>query len=136
MNDNNLYNENLASGNAYEANNNGYENWEDDYVAPQTGSGLAITGMVLGIVSLVFIFLLACCSPLVGGLVAMPFAIAGLIVSIIGKKKGQSNGMCIAGIICSAVSLVIGVVLIIIMIISFVLLGTASVIDTMDYYNF
>lgn len=70
----------------------------------QEGSqGLAIAGMVLGIISLV-----CCCS----GYIALVIGIVGFVLSLvvlIQKKPGK--GMAIAGIICSAIAVVLLVVL-------------------------
>lgn len=108
---------------------NNYENWEDDdYREPQS-NGLAITGMVLGIVALVFGLLFSCCGALFSILFAAPFAIGGLITSIIALKKGQDKGMAITGIICSALALLIGVIMILMAFISYIFLGMAYGLD-------
>lgn len=113
----------------YEMDSN-YESWEDDdYREPQS-NGLAITGMVLGIVALVFGLLFSCCGALFSILFSAPFAIGGLITSIIALKKGQSKGMSIAGIICSALALLIGVVMILIAFLSYIFLGMAYGLDS------
>jgi hypothetical protein len=79
------------------------------YSAPrQSGTnGMAITGMICGIVSLP---MLCCCY-------GMPFNILGIIFSIIGlsqiKKSNppqSGKGMAMAGLICSIISLVLFVV--------------------------
>lgn len=74
-------------------------------VQPEESKGFAIAGMVLGIVSLV-----CCC--------AAPFnailAIAGIVLSVlvlVQKKPGK--GMAIAGIICSAVALVLVILIVV-----------------------
>ncbi|MBQ3037501.1 MAG: DUF4190 domain-containing protein [Lachnospiraceae bacterium] len=114
--------------------NSDYENWEDDdYREPQS-NGLAITGMVLGIVALVFGLLFSCCGALFSILFSAPFAIGGLITSIIALKKGQNKGMAIAGIICSALALLIGVVMILIAFLSYIFLGMAYGLDS--YYSY
>lgn len=71
-------------------------------------NGMALTGMILGIVSLVFV---CCCY-------GVPFNIAGIVFSVIGMnqiKADPSNhagmGMAKAGLICSIASIVIGVIL-------------------------
>jgi hypothetical protein len=68
--------------------------------APQQGNGMAVAGMVLGIVSLVLIciwFLSPIC------------AIVGLCLSIVGKKRSEETntgkGMAIAGIVLSCITL-------------------------------
>ena len=68
--------------------------------------GLAIAGMVLGILSLV-----CCCT----GYIALVAGIVGFVLSLIvliQKKPGK--GMAIAGIICASVSIIMLVVMIII----------------------
>ena len=84
------------------------------YQAPQQpptpGKGLQVAGMVMGIVSL--------------GVFLVPFlnlacAIVGLILSTIGIKKastvpGTGKGMGIAGLVCSIIGLVWGVIHVII----------------------
>ncbi|GLY01039.1 MULTISPECIES: DUF4190 domain-containing protein [Actinoplanes] len=75
--------------------------------APQNGFG--ITGMVLGIVSIVT----ACCpylGILLGGI--------GLVFGFLGKKKvstgyANNNGVALAGIICSAIGLVLSIIILV-----------------------
>lgn len=65
----------------------------------QGGAGLAIAGMVLGIVALVF----SCCIPYV----SIPCAVVSVILSAVslqGKRNGR--GMAIAGLVCAIISLV------------------------------
>jgi len=73
------------------------------------GKGLGVAGMILGILSLVFF-----CIPYIG----FPLSVVSLILSIVGKAKagsaGQSNGMAIAGLICSIISLALNLILLII----------------------
>ena len=69
------------------------------------GKGLGITGMILGIVSLVlFCFLY----------ISIPCAIVGAILSGVALKKakdaGMKNGMAVAGLVCSLIALGICVV--------------------------
>ena len=79
-------------------------------------NGMAITGMICGILSLLTV---CCCY-------GLPFNILGVIFSIIGlsqlkKNPGQGGrGMAIAGLICSIVSFLVGVL--------FLVLGMGSVI--------
>ena len=135
MSDNNFYNDYLASDNMYATDNNAYETWEDEDYVPPVGSGLAITGMVLGIVALICVTLLFCCVGIWGSFVALPLSVAGLIVSIIALKKGQDRGMSIAGIVCCVVALLLSSI--------FMLLSIVAIIDvlsetqdTFDYYTF
>lgn len=110
-----------------------YESWEDDDYRESQSNGLAITGMVLGIVALVFGLLFSCCGALFSILFSAPFAIGGLITSIIALKKGQNKGMSIAGIICSALALLIGVVMTIIAFLSYFFIGVAYGLDSYGY---
>jgi len=74
---------------------------------------LALLGMIFGIASLVF-----CWSYGFGVLVG----IAGLIMSIMSRKKDPANGMAKAGLICSIIGIALGVVLLIVCICSCVAL--------------
>lgn len=79
--------------------------YQNQPVQPKKSIGLAVTSMVLGIVSLAFF-----CIPYL----ALPVGIVGLIlgiVSIKGHKDGK--GMAIAGIIMSSVGIVIAVIFLI-----------------------
>jgi hypothetical protein len=62
--------------------------------------GLSIASMILGIVGLV-----AWCLPIVG----FPVCLTGLILGIIGIKKG-GKGMAIAGIIMCAITLLLTII--------------------------
>lgn len=70
-------------------------------------NGMALTGMILGIVSIV---LVCCCY-------GVPFNIAGIVFSIIGMNQIKADptqgglGMAKAGLWCSIVSLVLGLLL-------------------------
>ena len=84
------------------------------YQAQSSTNGMAITGMVMGILSLVAI----CCY-------GFPFNLLGIIFSAIGlsqiKKSNprqSGKGMAIAGLICSILSFLIYLVLIIVVIAS------------------
>jgi hypothetical protein len=72
---------------------------------PQTTNTFALVGMIMGIVSMVF----CCCS-------GFPFNVLGLLFSILGLNQIKSRHpaekgkeMAIAGIILSALSLILGV---------------------------
>jgi hypothetical protein len=70
----------------------------------QPGNGMAIAGMVLGIVGIVF-----CWIPVVGPAIGL----VGLILSIAGMSRanavgGKGKGMAIAGLVCSIVALLFG----------------------------
>lgn len=80
-------------------------NTYNDYQKP-VGNGLAITGMILGVIAIVYSLLSTCCpSILLGIILELIIIIIGFVVSIIAKKKGQSKGMCNTGIICSIIAL-------------------------------
>ena len=63
--------------------------------APQPGKGMAITSLVLGIVSIVFWFFF---TP--GGVIC---GIVGLILGIMAKSKGFSGGMQTGGLVTSII---------------------------------
>ena len=107
------------------------------------GKGLAITGLILGIVS-VALPLLNClcgCVPIISYIVMFiaglaPFtAVAGIICSAIAmsksKKAGCKNSMAVIGLILSIVAVVIAIISIIIGIISIVLYGGASILGAL-----
>jgi hypothetical protein len=74
--------------------------------APNPGKGLGIAGMVLGIVAVVLFCV---------WYIAIPCAVVGLILSIIGKKKsvqaGAPAGMAKAGMILCIIALVIDIII-------------------------
>jgi len=76
--------------------------------APSGTNGMAITGMICGIVSLP---MLCCCY-------GLPFNILGVVFSLIALSQLKANphqegrGMAIAGLICAGISLLLIVVLI------------------------
>lgn len=66
---------------------------------PNTPSDtMALVGMILGIVSLCL-----CCF----NLLDIPVAIAGLVLGILGVKSTKRKGMAIAGIVCSAIAILL-----------------------------
>ena len=76
---------------------------------PQRKNGLGTAGFVLGLVGLVFAFI-----PIIG-VIAWPLTILGLIFGVIGitrANRGQADnkGMAIAGVVLSAVGLLICVI--------------------------
>ncbi len=68
----------------------------------QGGEGVAIASMVLGIVSLVFVWFWP---------ISLPCAIIGLVLGISGRSS-RGHGMAIAGIVCSLVTLSIQALLV------------------------
>ena len=67
---------------------------------PKDKSGLAIASLVLGILSLC-----AWIIPFCGG----PFALAGIILGVLGMKSKQ-KGMAIAGIVMSAIGIILTII--------------------------
>ncbi|WP_240376279.1 DUF4190 domain-containing protein [Bacillus piscicola] len=96
---------------------------ENNPAQPVTTNGKAITSLVLGILSVVCIFLIFFLSPL--------FGIVGLIFGIMAmkevKRTGQSGrGMAIAGIVCSSTGIMLSLFLIILFVIGFALFMDAG----------
>ncbi|MBE5969401.1 MAG: DUF4190 domain-containing protein [Lachnospiraceae bacterium] len=90
---------------------------------PQPTNGLAIAGLVLGLVGIVFTLV-------INGIVGIICAIVGLVLSIMAQKKsvaetGQKNGMATAGFILSIISLVVAVIGIIVAIAAVACITTA-----------
>lgn len=90
---------------------------------PKKLIGLSIASMVLGILSIV-----CCWIWYLGGF----FALVGLVLGIISMvKKCSGKGMAVAGIICSAIGLIISAVMIVI-----VIAGVASSAASSSYYYY
>ena len=70
---------------------------------PQGGKGLAITSMVLGIVSVVFFWI-----PYVD-ILTLLLGIAALVMGIIAGKKAK-NGMAVAGIVLGIIGTVLSLI--------------------------
>lgn len=95
----------------------------------QEKSGLAIASMVLGIISIV------CSLSMIFVFLGFILGIVGLVLGIVGKSKiktsqGQigGDGMALAGIICSSISLGISLLMIV---------GCIAIFkfdDSLDYY--
>ena len=71
---------------------------------PKEKNGAAVTSLIMGIIGLVF----SCCCG--SGLI---FGIVGIITAIVSKSKsstGKLNGMAIAGLIMSIISVVLGII--------------------------
>lgn len=79
--------------------------------ARRGGKGFAITGMILGILSVV----VTSGAAGVGWSFGLIYAIVGLVFSILGMRRcargvpGSGRGMAIAGLVCSIVGLCIGI---------------------------
>ncbi len=67
--------------------------------------GLAITALILGIASIVFCWV---------WWLSIPAGVVGLVLGIIGLRKGQPRGMALTGVILSAIGIVIAIILIIV----------------------
>ena len=72
------------------------------------GNGYAVASLILGIVSV-----LVSCSLFL----TLPCAVVGLILGIVGKSKG-AGGMAVAGIILSALGLLIAIALIVLVVVT------------------
>lgn len=70
---------------------------------PKKANGLAITGLVLGILA----FPISCCYG-----IGTIFAIVGLILSIIGMKK-QKGGLATAALIVNIIALIFGIIMVV-----------------------
>ena len=108
--------------------------------ASTPGKGLGITGMVMGIVSLLCNTV---CSCMYGSVLGFPLSIVGLILSIIAKKKskaaGCSNGMATAGFVMNLIGVIMCAlaILAIVAYLAFVVimaLVTGSTVETPTYY--
>lgn len=94
----NYNNQMNGSSEPYEYNNQQYQVYgAGQYVTsePEKSNGMAIASLVLGICSL------ACCCA------GIPFSVVGLILGIIARKNDSSDNMALAGIILSAIGIVV-----------------------------
>jgi len=89
-------------------------------VGPQQGNGLAVAGMVLGIVSLVLICI---------WFVSLPCAIVGLCLSVVGKNKAletnSGGGMAITGLVLSCITLALLVIVLVMFLMGIGMMGEA-----------
>ncbi len=72
---------------------------------PNTGNGMAITSLVLGIVSAAIGWIPVC------GLVALGPAIVGIVLGCLGLKSARYRGLAIAGIILSIIGIALSLVI-------------------------
>jgi hypothetical protein len=72
----------------------------------QPGDGMALTSMILGIISAAVGFI-----PVIGICLALAPAIIGIVLGALGLKSPHRRGMAIAGIILSVVGLFAGTVI-------------------------
>jgi hypothetical protein len=108
--------------------NNNVENVTYDYSVQENpgdgnkgGNALAIVSLVCGILAVV-----CCCIPFAYWL-CTPLGIAAIVCGIIGLKKGQTKGMCLAGILCGG----LGCVLFVVNLISSIFMATSGALDSM-----
>ena len=73
-------------------------------VPEEPGSGQAVAGMVLGIISVVFAFI-----PCMG-LISVVTGVIGLVMGIMGRKAVSRHGMAVAGIVLSSIGIGLSVV--------------------------
>lgn len=86
-------------------------------VAPDNSKGLAITSLVLSILSFI------CCG--------FPFSIAGFVCGLVSlSRKKENNGMAVAGVIISVIAFIVTLITIVAMIAS----GTYADIIEFTYY--
>ena len=83
------------------------------------GNGMAVAGMVLGIIGVVLI-----CAPYIG----LPCAIVAVILSALGKKKskltGTGGGMATAGLVLSIIALGLTLLFVILWLVGWSILGS------------
>ena len=65
---------------------------------------MAIASLVLGIVSLVLSFFGL-------GIISVFTAIIGIILGVLGRKDPEKKGMATAGLVCSIIALVLGIIM-------------------------
>ncbi|MGN0621504.1 MAG: DUF4190 domain-containing protein [Porcipelethomonas sp.] len=95
-----------SGGNGYYDGGMGYNGYNNGGVpVPPKKKGLAITSMILGILSILF-----CCSPYLCLVLAVISAVMGIIALV---KKQAYSGMSITGIITSAISIIMSVILLV-----------------------
>jgi uncharacterized membrane protein len=86
--------------------------------APKQGNGLAVAGMILGIIALALFCI---------WWLSIPSAIVGLILSILGSKKaretGVGAGMAKAGTIMSIIAIGLAILIVILAVVGISLMG-------------
>lgn len=65
---------------------------------------MAIASLVLGIISLVLSFFGL-------GIISVFTAIIGIILGVLGRKDLEKKGMATAGLVCSIIALVLGIIM-------------------------
>lgn len=74
-------------------------------VRPESGDGMALTSMILGIVAAAIGWIPLC------GLVALAPAIVGIVLGALGLKSEKRRGMAIAGIILSIIGIALAFII-------------------------
>ncbi len=97
------YNNQNEQNNNYQdyTNNQQYSYQPQQQQPPKQSNVLAIVGMIFGIISIPA----GCC-----GWYSLILGIPGLVCSILSRKQGKS-GMSVAGIVCSVIGIIIGVLM-------------------------
>ena len=65
---------------------------------------MAIASLILGIISLVLSFFGL-------GIISVFTAIVGIILGVLGRKDPEKKGMATAGLVCSIIALVLGIIM-------------------------
>ena len=88
--------------------NQGYQNpynpnmYGTPFGQTNSGGGLAIAGMVLGIICIVL-----CWIPFMDVILG----IVGLVLSLLGRRSSARSGIAIAGLVCSVIGLALSVII-------------------------
>ena len=65
---------------------------------------MAIASLILGIISLILSFFGL-------GIISVFTAIIGIILGVLGRKDPEKKGMATAGLVCSIIALVLGIIM-------------------------
>ncbi len=109
----------------YQQPNNGCQQpygYQQPYKQPEPAQGMAITSMVLGILSFFFL-------PLIMGIVAICLGCSA-------KKKGNRSGMATAGIVCGSIALAFVVLIIIFLVVFFASGGAESFLEMIEEFSY